>query len=67
MRRIRNLFRGILIILALTLVLFFTLRSKYRLVIHDLAQTQVKNSTSDLTNDAIARQIAIFCTKPAMI
>ena len=59
MRRIRNLFRVILIILALTLVLFFTLRSKYRLVIHDLAQTQVKNSTSDLTNDAIARQIAI--------
>ena len=59
MRRIRNLFRGILIILALTLMLFFTLRSKYRLVIHDLAQTQVKNSTSDLTNDAIARQIAI--------
>ena len=58
MRRIRNLFRVILIILALTLVLFFTLRSKYRLVIHDLAQTQVKNSTSDLTNDAIARQIA---------
>ena len=58
MRRIRNLFRGILIILALTLMLFFTLRSKYRLVIHDLAQTQVKNSTSDLTNDAIARQIA---------
>ena len=59
MRRIRNLFRGILIILALTLMLFFTLRSKYRLVIHDLAQTQVKNSTSDLTNDAIAKQIAI--------
>ena len=58
MRRIRNLFRGILIILALTLMLFFTLRSKYRLVIHDLAQTQVKNSTSDLTNDAIDRQIA---------
>ena len=59
MRRIRNLFRGILIILALTLMLFFTLRNKYRLVIHDLAQTQVKNSTSDLTNDAIAKQIAL--------
>ena len=27
-------------------------------MIRDLAQTQVKNSTSDLTNDAIARQIA---------
>ena len=28
-------------------------------MIHDLAQTQVKNTTSDLTNDAIAKQIAI--------
>ena len=41
------------------LVLFFALRSKYRLVIEDLAQTQVKNTTSDLTNDAIAKQIAV--------
>ena len=58
-RRIRNWLRGILIILVLLLVLLFSLRSKYRLVIHDLAQTQVKNSTSDLTNDAIAKQIAL--------
>lgn len=57
-RRIRNTLRLILIVLVLMFVLFFTLRSKYRLVIHDLAQTQVKNSTSDLTNDAIAKQIA---------
>lgn len=34
------------------------LRSRYRDVIRDLAQTQVKNTTSDLTNDAIAKQIA---------
>ena len=46
-------------LLIILLVLFFTLRSKYRLVIHDLAETQVKNTTSDLTNDAIAKQIAI--------
>ena len=58
-RRIRNWLRGILIILVLLLVLLLSLRSKYRLVIHDLAQTQVKNSTSDLTNDAIAKQIAL--------
>ena len=58
-RRIRNWLRGIIVLLILLLVLFFTLRSKYRLVIHDLAQTQVKNSTSDLTNDAIAKQIAV--------
>ena len=58
-RRIRNWLRGILIILVLLIVLLLSLRSKYRLVIHDLAQTQVKNSTSDLTNDAIAKQIAL--------
>ena len=45
--------------LVAVLVLFFLLRSKYRLVIDDLAKTQVMNTTSDLTNDAIARQIAI--------
>ena len=37
---------------------FFLLRSRYRDVISDLARTQVMNTTSDLTNDAIARQIA---------
>lgn len=37
---------------------FFSLRSRYRLVIQDLARTQVMNATSDLTNDAIARQMA---------
>lgn len=58
-RRIRNWLHGIFVLLIVLLVLFFTLRSKYRLVIHDLAQTQVKNSTSDLTNDAIAKQIAV--------
>ena len=58
-RRIRNWFRGMLILILALLVLFFVLRSKYRLVVQDLAQTQVKNSTSDLTNDAIAKQIAL--------
>ena len=58
-RRIRNWLRGMMVLLILLLVLFFALRSKYRLVIHDLSQTQVKNTTSDLTNDAIAKQIAI--------
>lgn len=33
-------------------------RSRFRDVIRDLAETQVKNTTSDLTNDAIAKQIA---------
>ncbi len=47
----------ILILIILTAV-FFWLRRTYRDVIRDLAETQVKNTTSDLTNDAIARQIA---------
>ena len=56
--RVRRLLWYLLVIVIAVLVLFFMLRSKYRLIIEDLAQTQVKNSTSDLTNDAIARQIA---------
>ena len=40
-------------------VLFFGFRSKYRKVIQDLARTSVVNTTSDLANDAIARQIDI--------
>ena len=58
-RRIRNWLHGIFVLLIVLLVLFFTLRSKYRLVIHDLAQSLVIISTADLTNDAIAQQIAV--------
>jgi len=56
--RIRRWLRRFCVLLAVFTVLFFVLRSKYRMVIDDLAQTQVKNATSDLTNDAIAKQIA---------
>ena len=44
---------GIVIVIS-----FFLLRSRYRDVISDLARTQVMNTTSGLTNDAIAKQIA---------
>ena len=44
--------------LLIVLILLLTLRSKYRYVISDLAQTSVMNTTSDLTNDAISKQIA---------
>lgn len=57
-RRIRRLFRWLLVILLVLCLAFLMLRSRYRDVIRDLAQTQVKNTTSDLTNDAIAKQIA---------
>jgi len=45
-------------LLAAIVVLFLVFRSRYRDVIRELAETQVKNTTSDLTNDAIAKQIA---------
>ena len=40
------------------LVMFILMREQYRDVIQALAETQVMNTTSDLTNDAIAKQIA---------
>ena len=54
----RRLLRRILIVFLVLAVAFVVLRGKYRDVVRELAQTQVKNSTSDLTNDAIAKQIA---------
>lgn len=57
-RRIRRLLHLLLAILVAVSLGFLMLRSRYRNVIRDLAETQVKNTTSDLTNDAIAKQIA---------
>ena len=55
-------FRKLLwILLALLLVafaVFYVIRHKYDKVIRELAQVQIRNSTSDLCNDAIAKQIA---------
>jgi len=56
--RIRILGRWLFLLLLLAVVGFGFLRSRYRIVIGELAVTQVKNTTSDLTNDAIAKQIA---------
>ena len=57
-RKIRSFFLIFLFLLAFSIILFFTFRSRYRDIIQELAETQVKNTTSDLTNDAIAKQIA---------
>ena len=56
--RLRRLVRFGLFLAVLTLSLFLMFRSRYRDIIRELAETQVKNTTSDLTNDAIAKQIA---------
>lgn len=47
-----------LFLTAVLLALFLSFRGKYRNIVSELAVTQVKNTTSDLTNDAIAKQIA---------
>jgi sporulation protein YunB len=56
-RWIRRIFALFLFVLIVFSVAFFFLRSRYRDVIRELAEIQVKNTTSDLTNDAIAKQI----------
>ena len=48
----------ILVVFLVVVALFLSFRVKYRDVIRELAETQVKNATSDLSNDAIAKQIA---------
>ena len=57
-----RLLRRILVLGAILSILaalaFFAFRSRYRDVIRELAETQVKNTTSDLTNDAIAKQLS---------
>lgn len=60
MQRILRRFVGIVVILAILFLIgiaFF--RSNYHDVIHGLAETQVKNTTSDLINDAIDKQIEV--------
>ena len=54
---VRLFIRRMLILLCVLMVAFLLFRSRYRQVIRELAQTQVTNATSDLINDAVARQI----------
>lgn len=56
-RKLKKLRFYLILVICLLTVAFFALRSKYRYVIQDLARTSVINATSDLTNDAISRQI----------
>jgi len=58
-RGIVRFFRWLLIILALALVLLLWFRIRYHDAICSLAQTQVRNATSDLINDAIDTQIEL--------
>lgn len=55
---LKRMIRNILFITMVFCAVFIMLRGKYQTVIRELARTQVMNSTSDLTNDAIAKQMA---------
>lgn len=57
MGRIGKLLRLIIILLALSMIGLLLFRMRYNDAIRSLAETQVKNTTSDLINDAIDRQI----------
>ena len=58
MRRIKGCFICLILLCLVPGILFLGFRSRYRDVIRELARTQVMNSTSDLTNDAITEQMA---------
>lgn len=53
----RKLFRRILLLIILAVGLLMLFRIRYHAAIDELAHTQIKNSTSDLINDAIDCQI----------
>ena len=55
---VRRIMRLLILALIVTIIAFCLFRHKYHSVITALAQTQVKNATSDLINDAIDRQIS---------
>ena len=57
-RKIGLFLRFLLFLLVFSGMILLMFRSRYREIIQELAETQVKNTTSDLTNDAIAKQIA---------
>ena len=58
-RFIRKLLRFLIFFLVLGFALLVLFRIKFHGTIRSLAETQVKNSTSDLINDAIDRQIDV--------
>ncbi len=57
MRILKRVLRLLFVVVFLAVAGFFVFRHQYRLPIRTLAETQVKNITSDLINDAVDRQI----------
>ena len=57
-RRVKRFLIWLSLLILAALTVLAVLRSRYYPVIRNLAETQVKNTASDLINDAIAKQIA---------
>ncbi len=57
--KLKRLFRLAIVLTVIALVLFVFFRYRYRSAIRSLAETQVRNATSDLINDAIDKQIEL--------
>lgn len=57
LRLFRRILRFVFLLFLILMALFLFFRSKYQTSIRSLSETQVKNSTSDLINDAIDKQI----------
>ncbi|MBE6940731.1 MAG: sporulation protein YunB [Ruminococcaceae bacterium] len=58
-RLFRALLRFVIILVIISSLLLIVFRTKFHGTIRSLAETKVKNSTSDLINDAIDRQIDV--------
>lgn len=58
-RRLRKFLHFLILIAVLAIAIYIAFRVQYRDTIRSLAETQVRNATSDLINDAIDRQIDI--------
>lgn len=56
-KRLKKFWLCLCLLICVALVGFLYFRGKYRDIIRELAQTSVINATSDLANDAVAKQI----------
>ena len=59
MRILRGIGKILVILIVIILISLFLFRSKYQDMIRSLAETQIRNATSDLINDAIDQQIEL--------
>ena len=56
-RGLKCVFRWVCFLVLIAFAILLVFRGKYNAAIRSLAETQIRNSTSDLINDAIDRQI----------